>query len=480
MKNVNKIYNFFTTRYYDNIKYNHSTAALLRIFFERANKTKQSVSNLGNVYRNSKWSDLKVQNIKFTHVNSFISQLLLALATLVFTFVLVFRLDFPTFTLLFTNLLSLLWYLVDSVNYIFTLLLLIVYRLHAYLLGSGYDFNGNLKSHKASKGTAIGSSVNLQTPNKLSVDQLNLLTNLFSSHNSISRLPVESSFPEHKASCANLLNLSTSPTDFTYSIASLENKHTLSVDKYMSNSVAYKSSLTLSDLNSTQSSAELNQLINDSMSSSFRTAEYSRWLLKSSPISENLANSLFNFTQSKSLVGSSNTNSNLSTNNVWASSAYESNNIGSLLPLDNFKSVLNSNINFFESSSIFNSKRLYFTTQPRYASTVLASTQLNTNVTKSHGNSYQLISNAVQLDIYNSVKHLLLDVNTSRLTTSAAPSDAFSLMYTSKNNLAITDSLNLFVIDINTSRDTGSSNFRYYTTHSYVIRPNASKLNLVL
>ena len=193
-----------------------------------------------------------------------------------FIFVLVFRLDFPTFTLLFTNLLSLLWYLVDSVNYIFTLLLLIIYRLHAYLLGSGYDFNGNLKSHKASKGTAIGSSVNLQTPNKLSVDQLNLLTNLFSSHNSISRLPVESSFPEHKASCANLLNLSTSPTDFTYSIASLENKHTLSVDKYMSNSVAYKSSLTLSDLNSTQFSAELNQLINDSMSSSFRTAEYSR------------------------------------------------------------------------------------------------------------------------------------------------------------------------------------------------------------
>lgn len=144
------------------------------------------------------------------------------------------------------------------------------------MLGSGYDFNGNVKLRKSLRSTTADSPINLQTPNKLSADQLNLLTNLFSSHNSISRLPTEPLFPGHKVSCSNLLNSSTPATGFASYITSLENKHILSIDKYMSNSLAYKSNLALSDLNSTQSSAELNQLINDSVSSSFRAAEYSR------------------------------------------------------------------------------------------------------------------------------------------------------------------------------------------------------------
>ena len=35
-----------------------------RIFFERTTKNSHSLQALGNVYRNSKWSDLHVFNIK--------------------------------------------------------------------------------------------------------------------------------------------------------------------------------------------------------------------------------------------------------------------------------------------------------------------------------------------------------------------------------------------------------------------------------
>lgn len=60
-----QLINFFTTKYYNNLKYSNRTLAALRIFFERTTKYTTSMSTLGNVYRNSKWSDFKVQNIKF-------------------------------------------------------------------------------------------------------------------------------------------------------------------------------------------------------------------------------------------------------------------------------------------------------------------------------------------------------------------------------------------------------------------------------
>jgi hypothetical protein len=56
--------NFFLTKYYNNIKYSNSFLSITRIFFERTTRQVSSVSKLGNVYRNSKWVSLSVQNIK--------------------------------------------------------------------------------------------------------------------------------------------------------------------------------------------------------------------------------------------------------------------------------------------------------------------------------------------------------------------------------------------------------------------------------
>jgi hypothetical protein len=56
----------------DNTRVKHSTLSPLKIFFERNNKITNTFSNLGNVFRNSKWSDLKIQNIKNSLVNQHI------------------------------------------------------------------------------------------------------------------------------------------------------------------------------------------------------------------------------------------------------------------------------------------------------------------------------------------------------------------------------------------------------------------------
>lgn len=73
MSSLNKLICFFSTKYYNNLKYNNRMLSATRIFFERTTKFTQTVSSLGNVYRNSKWTDLSVQNIKLGGVQQFLT-----------------------------------------------------------------------------------------------------------------------------------------------------------------------------------------------------------------------------------------------------------------------------------------------------------------------------------------------------------------------------------------------------------------------
>jgi hypothetical protein len=70
MKYVDRLLNYFTSSYLNNTRFHHSTLGHLKIFFERNNKIKSTFNSLGNVFRNSKWSDLKVQNIKTSLIKS--------------------------------------------------------------------------------------------------------------------------------------------------------------------------------------------------------------------------------------------------------------------------------------------------------------------------------------------------------------------------------------------------------------------------
>lgn len=83
MSFLDKITNYFLSAYSNSSKYRSSTIALLRIWFERNNKFKSIVSSFGTVFRNSKWSDLKVSNIKESHLISF-SRVVLFIIVLLF------------------------------------------------------------------------------------------------------------------------------------------------------------------------------------------------------------------------------------------------------------------------------------------------------------------------------------------------------------------------------------------------------------
>lgn len=126
MRYFNKLFLFFYTKYYNNLKYNHKLLFFLKIFFERITKTNASFTVLGNTYRNSKWTNLAIQNIKLNHIFDLkvIILFILAFLSLLFFFNrnLIFSQNsfYTTYSLIFLHfqdLFSYSWILVASYFY---------------------------------------------------------------------------------------------------------------------------------------------------------------------------------------------------------------------------------------------------------------------------------------------------------------------------------------------------------------------------
>jgi hypothetical protein len=86
LRYFNKLFTFFYTKYYNNLKYNHKLLFFLKIFFERNNKFNANFTILGNTYRNSKWSNLSISNIKISHINNLTWYFYLVIFSLILIF----------------------------------------------------------------------------------------------------------------------------------------------------------------------------------------------------------------------------------------------------------------------------------------------------------------------------------------------------------------------------------------------------------
>lgn len=128
MSSLNKLICFFSTKYYNNLKYNNRMLSATRIFFERTTKFTQTVSNLGNVYRNSKWSDLSVQNIKLGGVQQFITLFINLIIALCLIFM-VLRGYFNTLGDILFLLTNILYVIQDFTYYIILIIISLFYSL---------------------------------------------------------------------------------------------------------------------------------------------------------------------------------------------------------------------------------------------------------------------------------------------------------------------------------------------------------------
>lgn len=130
MKSISKLIYFFSNKYYNNLKFNNKLVSTTRIFFERTTKTSHSLQALGNVYRNSKWTDLNIFNIKESSLAQF-KNIFTIVVILLLLLVLSLRFDLQWSNTVLYSIIEFLTYLKDL---IFSWILSIFYTLSLIFL----------------------------------------------------------------------------------------------------------------------------------------------------------------------------------------------------------------------------------------------------------------------------------------------------------------------------------------------------------
>lgn len=443
MRYFDKLTNFFASTYINSPKHNSNFLSYLRIFFERNNKYKSTFAKLGNVFRNSKWSDLKIQNIKTPLISNWFSWalLLFTLSLIIFSFfgkstISYFYLNVP-FLSDISNIIFYAW--ANFINFIslsWIQLWLTVLTLKTLLLKM-IGFNQNYM-HKAFNVTessdltrSIKKSVNPQTL-KLSpifyydtqslilvhyVSKVNKSLGFLNNHYNItsvnhvtsnpllnkmySLMPdvVSSSFSSKVRFQIKEINNHTGLYTLTSSLQenwSDQNINSIQSLSYLSNPKFYTiNSNILQTLNNQQFGIILNNLnIYDNLSQS----KQDRWLLKNSLLSNSSVTDLNAFTQAKKLLGVNLFESSHTSRNIWNSSKLtQLTQTEELQKLSLFQSFLGLNkntpvnilsilnegssgiqsFNFFETSSLWTTKKYFFTNQLKFNHTVISQSLTN-------------------------------------------------------------------------------------------------------
>jgi len=85
MNKFKKLFNYYLSSYWNNSRTLSSMYSFLKIFFERNNKIDNTVSSFGNVFRNSKWSNMQLQNIKKLFIKQWLGFFSICIVTLFLT-----------------------------------------------------------------------------------------------------------------------------------------------------------------------------------------------------------------------------------------------------------------------------------------------------------------------------------------------------------------------------------------------------------
>lgn len=389
--------NYFLGNYTNNNKFRHNLFSFLKLFFERDSKNNTSYTSLGNVFRNSKWSDLKVQNIKNLFIKEF-TLFLLLISTLTLLNIVGFRLYIVDIFFGIINDVILLSVDCISLFYVF-ILYVTTYRFSnkdlISLSGSSpkYTTFGNLKSSTFKDGS-----------------DYKIVNSLYKSSDKVSKLLTFESakLGSNSSSIHKPLNLNN-----TYSLGLNSYNTLLDSDKVLT--------LSLNDLNQFVKNQHLLASSNN-FSHNLNVAKSDRWLLKNSLIGEDLITNTYKYTQLKSLVGDNILSSKSSASNVWLSTNFK--NIDSLsqnLLIFNPTELVNSlesnagsftdltNFNFFEDSRFFVLKRSFFANQIRFNNLVYSSTYSPTKVLEDSNLAKEPSIFGLNSSLYNTSLPLNLD-----------------------------------------------------------------------
>ena len=445
----------------------------LRILFERNNKLKSTFDKLGNVFRNSKWSNLKVQNIKTSLINSWFysASIFTAILLLVFSFF-GFTNTQELFSLpaFISELYGLVFFLVAQVFNTISLSLIkltfLIFTFKIYLINllkpnSNFvfdSFSTNTKSSYLHPSKLTNVNPTFSTPH-LNVEALMLTHSLGKVTYSLGKLNDSKSFKnffealvrggqvDHGFNLLNVLDFGFSE-DCSYSPRLVT--HNINSYKPGFDFTSKSIQLSLGDLNALQENPLMKSLSNFNIYTNLNHSKQLRWATKNSLLSNTSTSDLFYFTQAKNVIGNTLYNSLNTSQNVWNSSkltqlfkAGELNNLSFLQNqnLGKFSFYQNSNLNllknspsglqnlnYFENSKIWNNKKYFFSTQLKSNTHQLYTTNnsLNKPGTATYSNDWKLLtlSNLLNYSLVRQTENLVFSwtsLTESQAQTSLSP-----------------------------------------------------------
>lgn len=394
MKSIHRLFNYFLTSYSSNSKFRHSLYHYLKIFYERSSKLQNNYSSFGNVYKNSKWSNYKIENIKTSFVTSFSKLLLLSFILLVLLFNYKHELALLRELVYYLLHFIIVDFLYDYINLLISFILLLVYWFKTYLI-QYYIFlispfkktqSKPTKSHKnfhknrSRYMTNFDKSVySYDFNNKASsCEYINLMSAIFKIKNSM----LWTNFNLDPLLKYNLYAFNSKFILPTNLLKKQENYRYIFLPTLTKLSLRTSTQTNLNNtINLNYSKSVSNRFFNATLfesiiSSSLNFLKQLRWLTRNSLISDKFVLNNNFFTEYKKLIGNSLTLSNLPNNNVWASSNLNKDfNSQKLLSGIYSQKNLSFNsiqlLNDFEQSRLWLFKKIYFSSLLRHTDTVL-------------------------------------------------------------------------------------------------------------
>lgn len=444
--------------------------------FERSTKTRQTLDLLGNVYRNSKWTDFKVQNIKSFHLFTFNRVSFFLIMSVLSAYFLLFRFDMSSPNVFLNNINQLYLVISDFTSYAFSVVSM--YFIAAYLYLSKLfsklmylnlsnsktisNYRANIKTRNQ-KRVIIKPSVSLNNRIKVRLNpELLLLKEMFSLKRSLDSKAEHSSF-------SNLDSLKLR-TDSNYCllekwgsqafegaatpITNLESSY-LHANSFKSKFI--KSNL--SELDTSLSSVDMHTslLLEKSIESSFMSANSSRWLIKMSPISEYLSVNNNYATNLKYSIGSPVTNSQLINNNIWLS------NIDNV-STNNLSEANIPFLNNFEYSRLWNQKRNFFTLLPKLSATKQKDSIILNTAKPISQYDYKLLLLGLNLNYLGLKDGLLINTNWDLIDTALKDKHFIHNSTSSLNLWGTLDSYHVISLCSNSNTNGHQDYYDYNTT----------------
>ena len=380
MGKFKKIFNYYLSSYWNNSRTLSSMYSFLKIFFERNNKIDSTVSSFGNVFRNSKWSNMQVQNIK----KLFIKQWLWFF--LVIVLVLFYTITYTGITISASYLGV--FYIKQTLNEFITnfyyLIGCVIYQLYLFvstLFISNQRGNTTLNAQplnyvKIPKSLQISTPLTVSTnvnPNlfflQKSLLALNNVTNnttsLTPNLNSNDTLSVNSSF----IGKVNFLSTISNTTGFsnTNLVVNAETPYILSTGLNSNFSNSLTLSTTLGNLYTDESSFQNDPILTESLTHNLNNiAKQQRWLTRNFWSNQNFVSDSNRLTESKNFIQNPLLSHSSVDSNIWLSNKLSgletektSEAFNKLLPNYDLLSVFN----FFDTSRFFLNQRYSFLNQ---------------------------------------------------------------------------------------------------------------------